>query len=110
MENTPNLPTKELTEKLPTMEQWKKYGSSAVTFSFMIIFVIYLLWVEFIRRDDCSSRIESFEKVILQKDIMIEQLNTRVSRLENALDVKNGVIKNVEEKVTASPQEVGGSK
>lgn len=108
MADIPNIP-KEVIEKLPTADQWKKNGSSMVTYSFMVLFIFYFLWNEFIKQDSCGEKIASFEKVIIQKDNMIESLNQRVSKLENALDVKNGVIKSVEERVSDA-QSAGGSK
>lgn len=107
--NIPDIP-ENLSEKLPTMDQWKKNGSSAVTYSFMVLFIFYFVYREFLSRDACSAKIASFEQVITQKDNMIEQLNERVTRLEIAFDVKNGIIDKVEESVSPEPKEVGGSK
>lgn len=107
--NIPDIPEK-VAEKLPTMEQWRKYGSSSISYVFMLCFFLYFFYSEFIKRDDCGEKIASFEKVIKQKDVMIEQLNTRVLKLETALDVKNGIIQKVEEKVSSDIPQVGGSR
>lgn len=103
-----NLP-KDITDKLPTLDQFSKNRGGAVSYIFMLCFFLYFFYSEFIKRDDCGAKIESFEKVIMQKDAMIQQLNTRVLRLETALDVKNGVIEKVGEKLGGGPS-MGGSK
>jgi uncharacterized coiled-coil protein SlyX len=100
-----NIP-EEVSKKLPNIDQWKKNGSSAVTYVFMILFVIYFIWNQY--KDDCGSRIATLEIVLKQKDAMINQLNSRVSLLENALDTKNGVLRRIETKVDSVV--VGGAK
>lgn len=109
LENIPDIPEK-VAEKLPTVDQWRKYGSYAVTYVFMILFVLYFLYQQFLNKDQCSEKIAAFEQVIIQKDRMIEQLNQRVSKLENFIDVQNGVIKKVEETVSSDMPQAGGSR
>lgn len=104
-----NLP-KDITNKIPTIEEFNKNKSGAVSYIFMLCFFLYFFYSEFIKRDDCSAKIASFEQVIIQKDNMIDQLNERVTRLEIALDVKNGIIDKVEQSVLPEPKEVGVSK
>lgn len=44
-----------LAEKLPTSREWAKNGNSMATYSFMVIFVLYLGWNEFVRKDSCEG-------------------------------------------------------
>lgn len=103
-----NLP-KDIADKLPTVEQFNKNRGGAVSYIFMLIFFLYFFYNEFMKKDDCGQKIESFEKVILQKDNMINQLNIRVSKLETALDVKTGVLQQVEDKLVTGELNQGGS-
>lgn len=103
-----NLP-RDIVEKIPTPEQFVKNRGGMVSYIFMLIFFLYFFYNEFLKRDDCGQKIESFEKVIIQKDAMINQLNNRVSKLETALDVKTGVIQQVEEKLVGADLNAGGS-
>lgn len=108
--NLPDIPEKTL-DKLPTAEQWKKYGVSAVQYSFMILFVLYLGWNEWSRKSQCSDQIETLGKVIEDKDRQIKMINERVRVLEEYVYIQNGVIKKVEDKVVETqPNEAGGSK
>lgn len=101
-----NIP-EEVAKKIPDFEQYKASPVKVFQYIFMILFVIYLVYNEFLKRDDCGSRIETLETVITQKDQMIVQLNNRVGRLETALDIKNGVLNRVESK--ADSLGMGGS-
>lgn len=102
-----NLPDK-VTDKVPDYREYKESPKTAVSYVFMLVFFIYFIYNEFVKEDDCGSRIVTLETVLKQKDLMINQLNTRVSILENALDTKNGVIKLIENKVDSVG--VGGAK
>ena len=102
-----NIP-EQLAEKLPTVDQYSKNPGTVTRYIFMLIFVGYFFYSEFLKKDDCGSKIEAFEKVILQKDDMIQKLNARVTKLETALDVKTGVIERVEQQVAAVPAKTGG--
>ena len=104
-----NLP-KDIADKIPTVDQFNRNRGGAVSYIFMLIFFLYFFYNEFLKRDDCGQKIDSFEKVIIQKDAMINQLNTRVTKLETALDVKTGVIEKVEEKLVSGELSTGGSK
>lgn len=101
-----NIP-KEVAEKIPDFEQYKSSPALARQYIFAILFILYFLYNEFIKKDDCGSRIETLETVIIDKDKVIIQLNNRVSRLETALDIKNGVLNRVESK--ADSLGMGGS-
>lgn len=106
--NIPDLPDK-IAEKLPTMDQWKKYGVAAVQYSFMILFLIMYLSDKFSDKDNCSDRIETLGKVVEDKDKQIKALNERVKVLEEFIYVQAGIIKKVEDKVTTTENEAGGS-
>lgn len=107
--NLPDIPEK-VAEKLPTVDQWKKYGVAAVQYSFMILFLIMYLSDKFSDKDNCSDRIETLGKVVEDKDKQIKSLNERVKVLEEYIYVQAGIIKKVEDKVTnATENEVGGS-
>lgn len=106
-----NLPTgipDKMVDKVPTFEEYKKDKKSAVSYIFMICFFIYFFYNEFIKRDDCGEKIAVLNTTITQKDVMINQLNERVIKLENAIDVKNGVIKEVKEVVKVNEETAGG--
>lgn len=98
----PDLPEK-LAEKLPTIDQWKKHGSSSVQYVFMLLFVLYFLWNEVLRRDDCAS-------LIAQKDGIIQQLSERLAKVETALDIHRGINQNVKEYVTPGTTGEGGQR
>lgn len=101
-----NLP-KDITDKLPTLDQFSKNRGGAVSYIFMLCFFLYFFYNEFLKRDDCGAKIETLEKAMVQKDAYIMQLNNRVLYLETALDVKNGVIEKVGEKLGGDPS-IGG--
>lgn len=102
MANLPDLPDK-VAEKIPTIDQWKKHGSTSVQYIFMLLFVAYFLWNEVLRRDDCAS-------LMAQKDVIIKQLTERVDKLETAYDIERGVNKNVKEHIEPVPAGEGGEK
>lgn len=110
MENKiPDLPEK-LSEKIPTIDQWKKYGSMSVSYIFMLLFLVMYLSDKFSDKDNCSDRLETLGKVIDDKDKQIQALNERVRLLEEYIYVKAGVLKKVEDKVQEQEQKIGGSK
>ena len=100
-----NIPDK-ITDKLPNLEQYSKKPGASVSYIFMLLFFVYFIYSEFIKEDDCGKRIVTLEQVLIQKDDMIDKLNKRVTDLEIALDVKNGVIRRVENK--ADSLSIGG--
>lgn len=99
-----------LTDKVPTLTQWQKHGSTAVTYVFAILFIILFLQDRFSDDNKCSDQIATLGKVIDDKDKQIQSLNERVRLLEEYIYVKAGVLKQVEEKVQEQEQKIGGSK
>lgn len=100
-----NLP-EEVVKKIPTFEDFKKNQRAAVSYIFMLFFVGYFFYKEVMSKDDCGEKVAAFERVILQKDEMIQSLNKRVEKLETAFDTQNGVV----ERVKTTVENVGGSK
>lgn len=98
-------------DKVPTVEQWKKYGTNAVSFIFMLLFVVLFLQDRFSEDSKCADQIKTLERVIADKDKDIKRLNDRVSILEEFIYVKVGVLKEVRDRTESiSPTEAGGSK
>lgn len=87
------------TDKLPSFDQFKKHTGSAVGYAFMVVFFFYFMYTEFWKKDDCGQRIATLERVLkkLEEDNM--KKDERISSLEVALDIRNGVIKEVESSV-----------
>lgn len=88
--------TDKILNKVPTYDQYSKNTKSAVSYIFMLFFLSYFVFVEFIKKDNCAERMNAISSVIEQKDIMIELLNARVTSLETALDTRNGAIKRID--------------
>lgn len=98
-------------DKVPTVDQWKKYGSNAVSFVFMILFVVLFLQDRFSEDSKCADQIKTLERVIADKDQAINRLNDRVGVLEEFIYVKVGVLKEVRDRAESiSPTDAGGSK
>ena len=102
-----NIPDK-ITDKIPTIEEYRKSPNTAISYVVMILFFMYFVFQQFVKEDDCGNRIATLEKVIIQKDDMINKLNNRVSALEVALDVRTGVIKQVVEQTDSISASIGG--
>lgn len=99
-----------MTDKVPTLTQWQKHGSTAVTYIFALLFIILFLQDRFSDDNKCSDQITTLGKVIDDKDKQIQALNERVRLLEEYIYVKAGVLKQVEEKVQEHDKQIGGSK
>lgn len=99
-----------VTDKLPSLDQYKKDTKSAVSYVFMLVFFLYFIYNEFVKKDDCGSRVTTLETVIKDKDNMIQLLNKRVDRLEIALDTRNGVINRVKSTADSISSGIGGAK
>lgn len=103
-----NIPDK-ITDKVPGFEEYKKSTKSAISYIFMLMFFMYFLYSEFFKRDDCGQRIATLEKVINEQKEMDKKKDARISALEVALDIRNGVIKRVESKTDSlSHGQIGG--
>lgn len=100
-----NLP-EEMAKKIPSFDDYKKNQRAAVSYIFMLFFFGYFFYKEVMAKDDCGEKVAAFEKVILQKDEMIQSLNKRVEKLETAFDTQKGVVEHVKNTV----ENVGGSK
>lgn len=98
-------------DKVPTVDQWKKHGTNAVSFVFMLLFVVLFFQDRFSDDSKCADQIKTLERVIADKDKSINRLNDRVSVLEEFIYVKVGVLKEVRDRTESiSPAGGGGSK
>lgn len=95
-------------KKLPTFQEFKEGGSSAVQYIFVLLFIAYFFYKEYISSSDCGEKIAVLEKVVVDKNRDIEKLNDRVATLETALFVNQGILKQVEDQVSPGITE-GGS-
>lgn len=114
MPETPNIKG-EVLKKLPTLTEYRKSPNTAIQYVFMVAFLVYLAWNEWIRKDECSDRIETIQTTLkIEREMhtrTYNQMMSRIDKLENAIDVKNGVIREIGTKVGVdTPTETGGIK
>lgn len=105
----PDFSKELVSKKLPTFQEFKEGGSSAVQYIFVLLFIAYFFYKEYISSSDCGEKIAVLERVVEDKNKDIEKLNARVATLETALFVNQGILKQVEEQVSPG-NTVGGSK
>lgn len=61
------------------------------------------------KKDDCGEKIAVYLEVSKQKDEIIKRQNKRIDKLETTVDVKNGTIELVKEKLTSDGVNPGGT-
>lgn len=81
-----NVP-EEVSKKVPSLNQYRKDPKSAITYAFMILFFAYFGYKEYTAQTELKDKLKAFDKILDQKDIMIDDLNKRVKTLEKAVDV-----------------------
>jgi len=73
-----------MNDKVPEFSHFLKNPLHVVSY----VLLLYFVYKEFTQKDDCSTIIAKYEVVIKRQD-------ARISKLENYVDVKNGVIKEI---------------
>lgn len=96
----------EAAKKIPNLEQYRSNPTSAITYVFMVLFLLYFGYKEFKGDAIWTERIADLEKLNADKDVTIKNLNNRVTKLENTIDVYRGAIQKVEDAATI---ETGGT-
>lgn len=114
MSKIPNIHG-DVVKKIPTLSEYRKSPNTAIQYVFMVAFLVYLTWNEWIRKDQCQERIETIQQTLKTEREMhtrtYNQLMSRIDKLENAIDIKNGVIKEIGTKVGVdNTSQTGGSK
>lgn len=84
-------------KKIPSYDQYRKNSTSVITYVFMVLFLLYFGYKEFKGDENCGGRIADLEKLNADKDLTIQNLNKRVTKLENTIDVYRGAIQKVED-------------
>lgn len=114
MAKLPNI-HEDVVKKIPTLSEYRKSPNTAIQYVFMVTFLLYLAWNEFLRKDQCSERIETIQTTLkIEREMHVRtynQLMSRIDKLELANDVKNGVIREIGTKVGVdTPTGTGGIK
>lgn len=114
MSKIPNI-HRDVVKKIPTLSEYRKSPNTAIQYVFMVTFLLYLAWNEWIRKDQCSERIETIQTTLKTEREMhtrtYNQMMSRIDKLENAIDIKNGVIREIGTKVGVdTPTGTGGTR
>lgn len=105
MENIPNIPGK-MAEKIPEYEDFQKDKKGVVQWIGLLLFIAYLAYNEYFRRDDCKESIAVIQQTLNTEREMhkntYNMLTKRIQTLEEGYMVKSKALNTVSDKVGAS--------
>ena len=74
--------------KIPSFKEFKSSSIHVVAY----VLLLYFVYREFNNKEDCGKVVAKYEKIIKSQD-------ERITKLETYIDIKNGVIKEIEQTV-----------
>lgn len=120
MADIPNIPG-EMAKKIPPYQEFKKNPGKVIQYTGLILFIAYLSFNEYFRRDDCRESIAVIQQTLETEREMhkntYSMLTERIKALEEGYLVKSRALNDVENKVgveanppIVNPQMEGGAK
>lgn len=84
----------QIQDKVPQYQHFLKNPIHVVAY----VLLLYFIYKEFNSKDDCSTIIAKYE-------IVLSRQEDRIQKLENYVDIKNGVIKEIEKELDSAKTE-----
>lgn len=81
----------QIQDKVPEFTHFLKNPIHVVAY----VLLLYFIYKEFTAKDDCSTIIAKYEAVLGRQD-------ERIHRLENYVDIKNGVIQEIQKELDST--------
>jgi|GEM_PF-4129109 len=84
----------QIQDKVPTYSQFKMNPIHVVAY----VLLLYFIYKEFTEQNKCKE----LEVIIVEYKAIIVKQDQRISNLENFIDIKNGVIKEITNKLDST--------
>lgn len=84
----------QIQDKVPSYSQFRMNPIHVVAY----VLLLYFIYKEFTSKDDCSI-------IIARYEVVLKRQEERIQKLENYVDIKNGVIEKIEKKLDSTKNE-----
>lgn len=84
----------QIQDKVPSYSQFRMNPIHVVAY----VLLLYFIYKEFTSKDDCSI-------IIARYEVVLKRQEERIQKLENYVDIKNGVIEKIEKKLDSTKKE-----
>lgn len=87
----------QIQDKVPTYSQFKMNPIHVVAY----VLLLYFIYKEFTEQNKCKE----LETIIVEYKAIIDKQDQRIENLENYIDIQNGVMKEVKNKLDSTKTE-----